>query len=260
VFIPPRTCREQARNSWRRRAKLARFVVIGVIAMLAPVAALRNAPAASWNDSRCTSCHEIDPLFSHPVGVVPSMLVPTHLPLEDGRITCVTCHDYDHFRKAATGPDEGSALLRSPGRQGPAFCSQCHFGKEPDRKTMHATAAGRAHLLRPDRRVERARDADSKTPSRKCLSCHDGTIASDATSRSAWARFGAGGHPVDVVYQGRTARARRNLRPVAFVDARIRLANGRVGCEACHSLYSQRKGLLVMSNRGSRLCGSCHRL
>ena len=44
----------------------------------------------------------------------------------------------------------------------------------------------------------------------------------------------------------------------ASLDRRIRLFNGRVECSSCHSPYSDEASLLVMPNRQSALCLSCH--
>jgi predicted CXXCH cytochrome family protein len=36
------------------------------------------------------------------------------------------------------------------------------------------------------------------------------------------------------------------------------LFDGNLGCGSCHSAYSKEPHLLVMNNRGSKLCLSCH--
>jgi len=63
----------------------------------------------------CIECHRerIAP-NEHKVGMVPS-LNPQNLPLHDGKITCVTCHD----------PHQNTygSLLRLPERE---LCSSCH--------------------------------------------------------------------------------------------------------------------------------------
>src|ERR1035437_4380971 len=43
--------------------------------------------------AQCASCHQVDAGFTHPVDQIPSMQVPKGLPLEGGRVTCITCHD-----------------------------------------------------------------------------------------------------------------------------------------------------------------------
>lgn len=102
-----------------------------------------------------------------------------------------------------------------------------------------------------------------------CLGCHDGTIAT-STIGSAHALL-AGvregfelpdgvawrDHPIGVPYEGRS----REYRPAAFVEARgIPLPDGRIECISCHDPHNSSgvEKMLVMSNRRSALCLTCH--
>lgn len=103
-----------------------------------------------------------------------------------------------------------------------------------------------------------------------CLSCHDGTVAT-STIGSAHAiligvreGFGAPGeeglrdHPIGVKYPS----GRRDYRPESFVvsQGRVRLPGGRVECISCHDPHNEAgvDGMLVVSNRRSALCLTCH--
>ncbi len=218
----------------------------------------------------CEGCHQPDPLFSHPVGVVPSMRVPGYMPLEGRRITCVTCHDGPRFEAGSGARQEFIGASGSPSR---GLCIQCHVGVENDGRAMHALGSGRAHLLwrggsggsGQNSLGPRQTAASDEAPgrSRECLSCHDGSIAFDANRLSSHGGFGVGEHPVDVPYLGSlsaSGRVGRKLTPISSLDPRLRLSSGNVGCETCHSPYSTRDHQLVMSNRGSQLCRSCHRV
>jgi predicted CXXCH cytochrome family protein len=88
--------------------------------------------------------------------------------------------------------------------------------------------------------------------SRTCLSCHDGTIASDI------GRDEHQGHAVGIVLGNSAPNREMPVRSANMLDPRIRLFNGRVGCNSCHNPYSGEKSQLIMSNHGSRLCLSCH--
>ncbi len=65
-------------------------------------------------------------------------------------------------------------------------------------------------------------------------------------------------HPIGVSYPA----GRRGFRPMAFVQAegKIRLPQGRIECVSCHDPHnaSGAAKMLVMSNRRSALCLSCH--
>ena len=109
----------------------------------------------------------------------------------------------------------------------------------------------------------------------QCLTCHDGTIASEIIGGgsdpglSAFASFvnPRRDHPVGVEYPPagrRSGRLRRNYESPAKLAAqgRIKLPEGRVECISCHEPHNAfgYPDMLVMSNRQSALCLSCHRL
>ncbi|MCA9285954.1 MAG: hypothetical protein KDA22_12095, partial [Phycisphaerales bacterium] len=100
-----------------------------------------------------------------------------------------------------------------------------------------------------------------------CVGCHDGSVAFDATfglptgqhARVAAQSMG-NSHPIGVPYRtpddwpsGAGLRSRFEL------DRRLRLFDDRLGCGTCHSVYSSRERLLVMSNDRSAMCLSCHK-
>lgn len=226
-----------------------------------------------WTDSRCSGCHQPDPRFSHPVGVEPSLEVPAPFPLVNGKIECITCHAGDDPADHAATRESKKPLLRTE-RTGLAFCALCHESGQTDRRNMHAYAMGTAHQVwkvdtgqktfdsHPVRSDRFLMDNDERE---SCLSCHDGTVASNAVHTE----YGTGGkvsgvigigHPVGVPYRvSNPGDSDVTLRPAASLDSRIRLFNGQVNCGSCHNLFSKEDNLLVMSNYRSALCLSCHR-
>jgi predicted CXXCH cytochrome family protein len=104
-----------------------------------------------------------------------------------------------------------------------------------------------------------------------CLSCHDGTTASDTfggatgsvTISNPRAVIGKGGdlstdHPIGVEYPS----ADRGFQPTNLVKARgtIQLPGGQVECISCHDVHNQSgfPYMLVEDNKGSNLCLACH--
>lgn len=103
-----------------------------------------------------------------------------------------------------------------------------------------------------------------------CLGCHDGTMAGSTIGTShallAGAREGfdlpAGlvwrDHPIGIAYPS----DRENFRPMGTVLAQgnIVLPDGRLECISCHDPHNRTgiDGMLVMPNRKSALCLSCH--
>jgi predicted CXXCH cytochrome family protein len=105
-----------------------------------------------------------------------------------------------------------------------------------------------------------------------CLRCHDGTLAPDMrkgtgerplTSKLHPGLFSAGhessDHPVGVEYP----QLKKGFRPTNVVLAKggVTLPEGRVECTSCHDPHGQAGApyMLVMENRRSALCLTCHK-
>ncbi len=102
-----------------------------------------------------------------------------------------------------------------------------------------------------------------------CLGCHDGTVATSTIGSShallAGIREGFAvpdgyawrDHPIGISYPG----SPREYRPQSFVESKnVRLPEGRIECISCHDPHNVggHDGMLVMSNRRSALCLTCH--
>lgn len=202
--------------------------------------------------AQCVSCHAPEKVLSHPVGVVPSMTVP--LPLDGGTVNCTTCHQ-DSFA-AHLQATTGNPILRGAGT-GMSFCNECHTGGSLSSQGQHPHAMAQAHFgwIKGGPAATTPRYDGVNT----CLSCHDGTIASD--------QFGGNdptkqltNHSVGVDYHAAFLQpAKAALAPAVTIDHRVMLTNGQVTCMSCHSLFSREAGLLVIRNDNSALCGTCHR-
>jgi predicted CXXCH cytochrome family protein len=211
--------------------------------------------------AQCAACHVTEPVLSHPVGTKATH-VADGFPLENGQITCTTCHLDSVAQHAA----RNGAMLRGTAR-GAAFCAACHTDSTMSLQSQHPLAIARAHggwqSGGPAPAAASTAAADSV---KSCLACHDGTIASDAFGRMNWnlartnpAAINGSNHPVAMAYpKDGFARPDVRLRPAATLDHRVRLIGDQVACTSCHSLYSAQPKLLVMRNDGSALCFSCH--
>jgi predicted CXXCH cytochrome family protein len=220
-------------------------VVLAVAAVLGGAGTAQPTRFVHSEDG-CTRCHQLDPLFSHPVGITPRHRLPDELPLLGGRLACTTCH--------STRPDDGHDR-RSPAgnpmlRPAAASCRACH----ETRGSMHATDGVRAHLV-----TERSSSTGTRfsldLESMGCVGCHDGSVARAAMHRPFTSGDLGSGHPVGIDYG---VSRRGSLRPEGALDDRIRLFDGRLGCGTCHSPYAGGRGQLVIPNDRSRLCMGCH--
>ena len=97
-----------------------------------------------------------------------------------------------------------------------------------------------------------------------CISCHDGVSASgigvdlrDApVGRRSQVDSFTSDHPIGMNYSNYVAvgRGYKHVGP----GTKMVFVGGKVGCITCHDPLNQEKGHLVMSDRGSALCTTCH--
>ena len=100
--------------------------------------------------------------------------------------------------------------------------------------------------------------------SESCLSCHDGTLAPSMLHSPTVTLFGTMGlgleksHPVEIDYARAYLTSEGKLQAPSALNSAVRLHNGEVQCTTCHTCAEPTPEKLVMSNKGSRLCFSCH--
>lgn len=208
----------------------------------------------------CRGCHDQMTLkSSHPVDLYPlNTTIPPDLPLRGGMITCSTCHDMHGNAFNIFG--EKTYFLRRT-YTGRDFCISCH--KQGISLEPHVDVIDVAHM---GSRFKVTNPYEPLDPiSRECISCHGGIVGRAVT-------FGLGSgvwtheeptlsHPVGVDYEkSRLQRIESMLKPISLIDKKIKFFDGKVGCGSCHDVYSKEQKSLVMSNRGSKLCTSCHEL
>ncbi len=193
----------------------------------------------------CYSCH--DPASNiHPVGQLPSMEVPTHLPLLNGKVGCNTCHDMHlpstkHY--LLRGFSEGRYNMRTD------LCIDCH-GSKFVKKNPHVNQKERGlcvfcHQTEPSRmdnvKTVRFRFGILKT----CNFCHNVAEAN---------------HPVNVD---------KDVSPPGYLPRDV---DGSVTCATCHNPHGTADTLhflrreYIVSLEASRNfnphendCLACHR-
>lgn len=96
-----------------------------------------------------------------------------------------------------------------------------------------------------------------------CLGCHDGSRASDVTInlrndpfRRQQMQGTAKDHAIGMDYAAYASNP-RDFKPV-FGNSKMVFVDGKVGCLTCHDPANQERGHLVMSDRRSALCLTCH--
>lgn len=90
----------------------------------------------------------------------------------------------------------------------------------------------------------------------QCVSCHDGSAAHNVSFCTSQCSA-ATSHSVLKNYP--PAGRQASFAPLAVVKSKgIKFDQGRVTCISCHNLRNPSKNHLVMENRGSSLCLTCH--
>lgn len=204
------------------------------------------------NSARCVSCHRFDQALNHPIQVSPVLSTPSSLPLLNGQVVCITCHDASPDHRSKDQP-VGQRV------EGTALCVSCHKGSPNTSRAIHSMSGSKAHLRTDSRSRVGHGAAELDRESQSCMECHDGALSSDAGPHiSGLDSKEKSEHPIGVSMRPTTRNRDSDFRLSRRVDDRIRLFEGTVGCGSCHSPYSRERKLLVMNNRGSALCLNCH--
>lgn len=129
--------------------------------------------------TNCLTCHPDADM--HPVGMAPEHVpVPAGWPLEDGKVTCATCHaepSCDASRERAAPWLRGGTPAKKVD-----FCYRCHEAKALTRKSPHPAPnvdPGQAgcpacHSARPQTGASVAQSGLLSPPAEACATCHPG--------------------------------------------------------------------------------------
>lgn len=154
-----------------------------------------------------------------------------------------------------------------------AFCHAPH-NDNPERALWNHSVPGNSYKLYESSTL-RATLSQPTGASRLCLSCHDGTIAvDDQRGRLRATRLGtisgkrslgtdlSDDHPVSFTYDSALASKRGGLTDPSLLPFTTRLDEARqLQCTSCHDAHEERNpNFLVVDNRYSQLCVTCHQL
>ncbi len=259
--------------------------------------------AASEVDRTCVSCHDGVRAHAeaHPIGRkgrTEFASVPDGWPLNQDRLSCLTCHDVQrHCDTAATRPEQNSAMLRGPTVERRLdFCTNCHTPSEswrinPHRQlaadgTMRSETCGFCHSATPAISPDGRRSHDPglrASASGVCLGCHaphwdyfpGGHLDRPVTEeirRRLIAREFAGANEMNG--EARTAEFETAVRDSGRRPQFLPLAEDRVACYTCHNPHERglfpsespmgRMALnesdagLQLRSNRTDLCQSCH--
>lgn len=172
--------------------------------------------------TNCLSCHPTED--HHPVNVAPGEIkVAAGWPLENGKMTCATCHD-EH-------PDDQASTDRMLRGGHPAtvkeFCYRCHESTvNTTRQSPHPTdgkpaADGSCSACHSGRPAAGATLAESRLrlePTRVCVVCHEGEV-----------------HTGTKAHLGK--QLERPIDPKVAAEFPL-TADGTIACWTCHDVHN----------------------
>ena len=228
----------------------------------------------------CLSCHDGSVTDSrrqvwldhgHKTGVTPSagMTVPAHLPLQDGKLACRTCHtahtagagttlrdavflrvknDTGQLCKSchtdkSTGPESGSHPLAKLAFNLPKPLADAGSHSGPDNQQVVCQTCHTAHGSRADHLLIMPTDT-----SQLCLTCHE------QMKPGVWRGDIANNHP-------QNPPLRTAVQQQAIKDMQTRTGpDNTMICLSCHKLHHGQSGKAMLADtlQDSKLCIHCH--
>jgi predicted CXXCH cytochrome family protein len=155
-------------------------------------------------------------------------------------------------------------------------CEFCHtpHNANPTKSLWNRTLPANTYKVYESSTLKATLNQPTGT-SRMCLSCHDGTIAlDDRADRPKGAKVEvltgsvslgtdlSDDHPISFIYNPALSAAKGELVDPSLLPSSTRLDQaGQVQCSTCHDPHEDRNPkFLVMDNRSSRLCLTCHQI
>ena len=176
---------------------------------------------------------------------------------------------------SVSGPGPVKATVEQP------VCAFCHIPHREGQVQPLWQASRRVTYTTYDSSTIKAKIGQPTGVSRLCLACHDGTIAPGMLQGKSRALYLSGGmltmpagrtnlgvdlsddHPISFVYDNALAARNGQLSyPASLLASPVKLdQSGQLQCTSCHDSHDDRYGkFLVMDNRYSALCTTCHQI
>lgn len=218
-------------------------------------------------------CHDVTPgAYIHPIDVVPSPgkknRMPDSLPLENGKVTCLTCHNiYLQCRKSLF---VRNSLRGAPYPQRTDFCYQCHERKNYQQQDPHLQLNENGEIL-----IGTCLVCHKEKPDEAHATFSDVTFIGDIEVMCRRCHHIAGNHSGNADHMGILPSA-DGLRRIRAMEEKynVRLPldeNGKMTCITCHNPHA--KGVLPASSPGAKgadsryrhrlpenLCRECHQM
>ena len=206
-------------------------------------------------------CHLKTPdSYIHPTGIKPSdekkTKIPSDLPLEDGKVTCLTCHDL--YRQCQEQTFDKISLRGLPYRKATDFCFKCH-----DQKSYVQ--------LDPHEQLDKKGDIVTD----KCLYCHtekpdenlaypkDPKLIGDLEILCVRCHFHLARQMQSAEFSHMTRPTAKTIATMKKMEEELRVvlpldAEGKTTCATCHNPHE--KGVISAESPAATGAGSKYRL
>jgi hypothetical protein len=204
-------------------------------------------------------CHLKTPdSYIHPTDIVPSdkkqTKIPSDLPLEDGKLTCLTCHDL--YRQCQERITDRYSLRGMPYRRTTDFCFKCHDESNYVMLDPHKQFNEKGEMVKE-----------------KCLYCHTEVPDERQVRRENPKLIGELGvlcQRCHIRMAMRSGSFNHMARPSSKTLAKMRRTEerfqailpldeqGRTTCATCHNPHD--KGIISAEKPAAKGAGSTHRL
>ncbi len=194
----------------------------------------------------CERCHDV------------SSFNVSGIPLNFHQVSdksCSQCHSFHNLEKIDAGDHQFLVSFENSNQRGQ--CYSCHG---PSESTSLLSPGHRyaAQIYHSDFRV-----LGRLAPSETCLMCHsenrpiENKLSADQSVKPPlFDEHGA--HPVNIRVAAGQGEPGNKIRKT--IDPRIRLFGGRIECQTCHSLSSDKPHHLVGFESQNALCRACHEI
>ena len=208
---------------------------------------------------RLCRCHILSPEINiHPVNLTPTVekrkRIPPDFPLENGKLTCLTCHDI--YRQCQKRLFERNSLRGAPYPRRMSFCYNCHIKKNYEPNDPHLQLNDNEEII-----IGTCLICHKEKPDEKHATFKDVTFIGNIEMICRRCHHIAGNHSGNHDHMKNIPSA-DGLKRIKLVETKFHTRlplneNGKMTCITCHNPHE--KGIIPESNPGAKGAGSKYR-
>lgn len=204
-------------------------------------------------------CHTLtSDVYIHPVDITPTVekrkRMPPDFPLENGKLTCLTCHDI--YRQCQKQLFERNSLRGAPYPQRVSFCYNCHVKANYQPDDPHQQLNSKNEII-----IGTCLICHKEKPDEKHATFKDVTFIGDIEMICRRCHHIAGNHSGNHDHM-KDIPSPAGLKRIKLVEVKFHTRlplneNGKMTCITCHNPHE--KGVLPANSPGAKGAGSKYR-